>query len=115
MRRLDGSVLWQPTPDAAVASAGRPLAAYLRLGEGAERALIYCLCGQPLGAAGENFKTHSMVKESPLQEAGPHVDPYDLGKGKFVFRQFFCPSCAVLLETEVTLQGSPYEWDIEVY
>ncbi|MBI3091540.1 MAG: hydantoinase B/oxoprolinase family protein [Candidatus Tectomicrobia bacterium] len=125
MRRLQGGAAGSPPPApaakraAAAASIGeatwRQVGANLFLeAAGSEAAWQRCRCGQALGAVGENFKAHTVVNELPLQAAGPHVDPYNLGKGKFVFRQFLCPSCAVLLETEVALKGTPFEWDIEV-
>ena len=67
-----------------------------------------------LGDVGGNYKTAAALKESPLQRAGPHVDSYNLSQGKFVFREFLCPGCGVLLETEVALRGDAYEWDVEV-
>lgn len=114
MRDLDGKRGEFTGPPLAGTVRGRSLTAYLLIDDSGERPLVRCRCGQLLGATGENFKTHAVIKETPLREAGPHVDPYDLGKGKFVFRQFLCPNCAVLLETEVALRGSPYERDLEV-
>ncbi len=76
--------------------------------------LIQCRCGHVLGPVTNNYKEHTLKKESPLSEAGPFVNPYNIGGGRFVFRQFCCPDCAILLGTEIALQGAPLLWDIQV-
>jgi acetone carboxylase gamma subunit len=42
------------------------------------------------------------------------VDPHHIGGDRFVFRQFYCPGCAALLNTEVALRGEPILWDVEI-
>ena len=86
---------------------------YLRVKEDGGRKVIYCKCGFPIGPATDNYKKYVIQNESPLSGAGPHVNPYNIGGGKFVFRRFCCPSCLVLLGTEVALRGSPFLWDIQ--
>ncbi len=76
--------------------------------------LIQCRCGHVLGPATNNYKDYALQKESALSEAGPFVNPHNLGGGKFVFRRFCCPDCATLLGTEIALKGDPLLWDIQV-
>ena len=52
-----------------------------------------CRCGQSLGPAAENYKLHTVVREGPVQNAGPWVDPQGIGGDSFVCREFFCPDC----------------------
>lgn len=77
--------------------------------------MIRCArCGHDLCVATENHRLHALMHEGPVQEAGPHVNPHHLGGDKFVFRQFYCPSCLALLNTEVALRGEPILWDVEL-
>jgi N-methylhydantoinase B len=71
-------------------------------------------CGHWLCPAGENHKLHALLHEGPVQEAGPHVDPHGIGGGRFVFRQFFCPGCMALINTEVAQRGEPILWDVQI-
>lgn len=77
--------------------------------------LIRCVrCGHDLGPAAENHKLHALMHEGPIQEAGPHVNPHHLHGDKFVFRQFYCPGCLALINSEVALKGEPIIWDVEM-
>jgi acetone carboxylase gamma subunit len=83
------------------------------VGRGA-RAVIHCRCGHSLGPASENYKLHALVREGPVQNAGPWVDPNRLGAGRFVCREFFCPGCATLLDVEIAQRGEPILWDVRL-
>ena len=88
---------------------------FLEIAHDGERAMIRCTrCGYDLCAANENHKLHALLHEGPVQEAGPHVNPYHLGGYKFVFRQFYCHNCLALINTEVALRGEPILWDVEL-
>jgi N-methylhydantoinase B len=82
--------------------------------EGAQRLIRCTRCGYHLCPANENHKLHALLHEGPVQEAGPHVDPHRIGGDRFVFRQFYCPGCLALLNTEVAQRGEPILWDVEV-
>lgn len=71
-------------------------------------------CSYDLCPAAENHRLHCLMHEGPVQEAGPHVNPHHLGGDKFVFRQFYCPHCLALLNTEVALRGEPILWDVQL-
>ena len=61
-------------------------------------AVLRCRCGHTIGPATENFKRHVLMRERPVQEAGPWVDPNHIGGDAFVCREFFCPGCVTLLD-----------------
>ena len=71
-------------------------------------------CGYDLCPATENHKLHARMHEGPVQEPGPYVNPHHLGGDKFVFRQFYCPNCMALINTEVALRGEPIVWDVQL-
>ena len=77
-------------------------------------ATIVCRCGQPLGPAGENYKLRALMREGPVQNAGPWVDPNRIGGDRFVCREFFCPACATLLDVEIAQRDEPLLWDVRV-
>jgi acetone carboxylase gamma subunit len=79
-----------------------------------EGGAIHCRCGQQLGPATENYKLQTVVREGPVQNAGPWVDPHQLGKDLFVCREYFCPGCATLLDVEIALHGEPILWDVRL-
>jgi acetone carboxylase gamma subunit len=79
-----------------------------------EGGTIQCRCGQQLGPATENYKLHTVVREGPVQNAGPWVDPHHIGKDRFVCREYFCPACATLLDVEIAQRGEPILWDVKL-
>jgi N-methylhydantoinase B len=66
-----------------------------------------CRCGHALGPASGNFKELCSMSELALQKAGPLINPHSVGQGRFVFRQFACPRCHTLLESEVAMTEDP--------
>ncbi len=69
-------------------------------------------CGHVIGPATENYKFGLVRKDNNIQEANPLiVDPELFIDPEMVFRQFFCPSCATQIETEVVLAASDPVWD----
>ena len=75
--------------------------------------MIVCRrCGHVLCSADQNFKDGAVAKERPIEDANPLiVDPKIFIDDVVVFRQYVCPGCATLLETEVILATSPPVWD----
>lgn len=72
-------------------------------------------CGHVLGPAGRNFKHGALVREQPLSEGNPTLrDPAIYTDSTVVFRQFICPGCGTMLETEVAVDGAPPQWDVRV-
>jgi hypothetical protein len=74
---------------------------YVKSVNGAE--MIHCICGIALGpaGAGEDPKQLLKVKDADLSKAGPNVNPYGLGNRRFFLREYYCPGCFRLIETEV--------------
>lgn len=69
-------------------------------------------CGHELGPADGNFKLGAVRKDRPIEAANPLiVDPDTFIDDEVVFRQYFCPGCATLLENEVILDTSEPVWD----
>lgn len=70
-------------------------------------------CGHGLGAAGRNYKLGALVRDLPVTDGNPTLrDPSIYADETVVFRQFVCPGCARLLETEIAVGGAPPQWDI---
>lgn len=86
---------------------------YLEVSGGGD-ATIRCRCGHELCAATENYKLHALLREGPVQRAGPWVDPLRVGGDAFVCREFFCPACATLLDVEIAQPREPILWDVRV-
>ncbi len=78
--------------------------------------MIVCeRCGHELGPAKENYKLHAVCKDRPIQAANPRiVDPSMFIDREVVFRQYFCPGCAVALDNEVILADSEPIWDKQI-
>ena len=75
-------------------------------------AVTVCRCGYVIGLAAENYKLHVLMREGPVQNAGPWVDPNGIGGDRFVCREFFCPACLTLLDVEIAQRGEPILWDV---
>jgi N-methylhydantoinase B len=87
-----------------IARSGRPLGEYLQVTDGG----IQCTwCGERLSAPDERWKERAVRREVPTTAAGPLRDTLE----GMVLRQFCCPSCATLLDTEVTLAQDPPLYD----
>lgn len=68
------------------------------------REMLHCRCGAVLGPADKDPKTLLRSKSCDLAKAGPNVNPYDIGGRRFSLREYYCPSCLRLIETEVALE-----------
>lgn len=102
-----GAALWQEDPV--------NINAYIEVDQDAERgAVMRCRCGLLLGSASGNYKLYSLEARYPVQHAGPHVNPYRLGGDRFELREYYCPACLVLFETEVALCDDPVLHDVEL-
>ncbi|HKJ58408.1 MAG TPA: acetone carboxylase subunit gamma, partial [Halobacteriales archaeon] len=67
--------------------------------------------------ADENYKEHCAMETKPLEEIAPGFESPSalLGADHDVeFRQFYCPSCAVLVEHEIARAADPILQDIEI-
>jgi acetone carboxylase gamma subunit len=87
---------------------------HLRIVGAGPDAQIQCRCGQRIGPACENYKSHVLLREGPVQNAGPFVDPHRVGGERFVCREFFCPACVTLLDVEIAQAGEEFVWDVRL-
>lgn len=90
----------------------RGLTEYLHIVDGE----IRCRgCGHVLGPPGRNYKLGALVREQPLSAGNPTLrDPAIYTDSTVVFREFICPGCGTMLETEVAVDGAPPQWDVRV-
>jgi N-methylhydantoinase B len=84
-------------------------------GAGSGRVVVCDRCDCALCDADDNYKDHSRQRFSPVAELPNGVDPARYGMEMTAeLRQYFCPSCAVLFETEVAVVGDPVLREIEM-
>ena len=85
-----------------VAPTGKRIGEYLQV-KGDE---VQCtFCGALIASRSTHWKDVVPRQSLPTSVAGPNRD----GGDRFLLCQFYCPSCATVLETEVLLQGEPVE------
>jgi acetone carboxylase gamma subunit len=88
--------------------------AYLTVESAPDGPLLRCRCGHVLGTAERPYKELSLEARYPLQALGPYVDPDRLGGDRFELREYYCPACLVLYETEVARRDDPLLADVEL-
>lgn len=92
----------------------QPINESMKLVGRGDAALTVCRCGHQLAPASQNYKEHVLLREGPVQAAGPWVDPHNIGHDRFVCREFFCPACLTLLDVEIAQHGEPFLWDVRL-
>jgi N-methylhydantoinase B len=71
---------------------------------------IACMeCGHALGPSGAHWKEAARLSETPLQGSGG--EPYS-NAANVLLRRFYCPGCALLLDSETALAGDPFLNDV---
>lgn len=80
------------------------------------RSVFVCnRCESALGPAEEDYKRHCMYRERPVQELGRLFgDPRRFVDDDIVFREFMCPQCGGLFDTEINRASEPPVHDISV-
>jgi N-methylhydantoinase B len=79
------------------------------------RRLACARCGHVLCGARDNYKTHALRIDRPIQAANPLIgDPQRFIDARVEFRQFHCPACGGLIENEVCRAEDPLLHDIEL-
>jgi N-methylhydantoinase B len=72
-------------------------------------------CAHEIGPATENCKLQCAMTERPLKTVNPHLlDPKTYVDEKIVFRNYACPSCGLLIQTELLRPTDPPLWDIQL-
>ena len=89
--------------------------AYLEVGANdAGTPVIRCRCGETLGPASQSYKTFALEARRPLTALGAKYAPPKGGAARFEIREYYCPSCLVLLDTDVALKGDAVVHDVEL-
>jgi acetone carboxylase gamma subunit len=72
-------------------------------------------CHTPIGPAEEDYKRHCLYRERPVQEIGRLFgDPRRFVDDDIVFREFLCPNCGGLFDTEINRASEPAVHDIQI-
>ena len=82
---------------------------YLELNE--QRKIICKKCGYVFCRVDENYKEYALSAEiSPttISEMRPEDPEF------CIYREFYCPECATLLDVDPCPSGDPILWDIEL-
>ncbi len=72
--------------------------------DGDGRMLRCAKCGHQLGPATEPWKPKAALREQLMEDMGP----VHFSGGPVYLREFSCPSCATLLDTETAQKGDPF-------
>jgi N-methylhydantoinase B len=95
----------EPTAAGTRSNGSRPIGEYLCFGDGDE---ILCrVCDELLSGAGADWKDAVPRAHVGLSAGGPNRPD----SGEILLRQFFCPGCATLLDTEVARESDPPLYD----
>jgi len=88
----------------------RPVSANLEIRTGKDGERIACsACGHGLAPAGTPWKRHAALREISMNGAGGKAYT---GAPEALLRQFSCPGCGTLLDSEMALPGEPFLDDI---
>jgi acetone carboxylase gamma subunit len=70
--------------------------------------MVFCLCGSALGRADPEKDPKHLLKarDAELSKAGPKVNPHGLGAERFYLREYYCPACFRMIETEVVWKAA---------
>lgn len=71
---------------------------------GGARVIACARCGHRLGPATEPWKPRATLRERPMEELGS----VHFSGGPVLLREFSCPGCATLLDTETAQEGDPF-------
>ena len=66
--------------------------------EGSEKGVRCARCHHGLAPDGDDWRDGCLKRRSAPEKVGPL---FAVLSGKFVFEQLYCPSCLVLLNTEI--------------
>lgn len=75
---------------------------YLSIVRGPQGAVVRCRCGLVLCSASDHYRESLAVRELPGQ-AGVFDSEKPVHSPPFVLREFFCPGCWTVVETDVTV------------
>ncbi|MFQ5913136.1 MAG: hydantoinase B/oxoprolinase family protein [Nitrospinota bacterium] len=84
------------------------------LGDETSATLIVCKCVRVICQGAENYKLHVPWAGYPLSQVLAEMDPHYPETGRFECREYYCPNCARLIETDIALKEDPILWDVEL-
>lgn len=88
----------------------RSVSAKLEIRAGKDGERICCrACGHALAPAGGPWKKYAALRERPMFGAGGKAYT---GSKTALLREFACPNCGTLLDSEMALPGEPFLDDI---
>ena len=103
-KKLEVSV----TKRADIPPSGRRLGEYLQVAKSGSESFVQCTwCGQKICPASQNWKDNVVTRKVSVADSGP----WRRDSGLFFMRQFFCPSCATQLDTDVVYKDDPPLYD----
>ena len=80
-----------------------------------DRSLVCRSCQHAICTVTENYKLHCALTEQSITAVNPHIlDPQVYVDDEMVFRSYACPSCGLLIQTEMTRPTDPPLWDIQL-
>jgi N-methylhydantoinase B len=89
-----------------------------RVAEGlllADGTIACAKCTRVICPASENYKLYCAVIEQPVTAANPYIlDPQIYVDDEVVWRSYTCPSCGLLLQSDITRPTDPPLWDIQL-
>ena len=89
--------------------------AYLEISADGDAPVIRCrACGHDLGPASESYKRFAAERRRPLSVVGVEYVAPERQDNPFELREYYCPSCAVLLDTDVARRSDPTLDDVEL-
>jgi hypothetical protein len=68
-------------------------------------------CNHDLATNATNWKWWALCTEGQVEPTLIHNAIAVRRSGELLFRRYFCPSCAVQIDTEVSLIGEPPRWN----
>lgn len=71
-------------------------------------------CDESLGSTADNYKDHCAVVRTPVKDLPRFRDPAMHVDALIEYRQFCCPGCGVILDTEVAPSDAPFNHDVRI-
>jgi acetone carboxylase, gamma subunit len=70
--------------------------------------IVKCACGQEFCEYHTNWKEHALVYERDPQDGEVYAPANSPDVDWMILREFYCPGCAMLLDTEGVPKGYPF-------
>jgi N-methylhydantoinase B len=110
--RLNGRDVQFLKRDGNVKETEYPVSEYLQMVDGPEGKVVQCnWCGWNICGHDKKWKKEVPQKAYPITSAGPLRTENDL----IMMHQFYCPSCATCLDTEIIMKGDEPLYDEIVF